>query len=93
MDYESRDVKRGRRLLQTIAAESEAAVDELELLRQSLDGRLAVALRLLADASAEYVRAVNTLQRVSRAHNISEARKAAQAYLVEIGRRPESALD
>lgn len=48
---------------------------------------LLAAVRLLADASAEYARAVAVLRRVSRAPDVSAARSAARRYLVEIGRR------
>lgn len=84
----NRDYRRARRLLEAICAESASAEATFATIHQLLDDRLLAAVRLLADASAEYARAVAVLRRVSRAPDVSAARSAARRYLVEIGRRP-----
>lgn len=83
----NRDFRRGRRLLEAICVEAHDASATLEMMREVLDGRLASALRLLADSSEEYRRAVTVLQRVGRAKTVEGARSAAREYLVAIGRQ------
>lgn len=86
MPKRSADQRFGRldRLMVRAAVESQGTADMLVRHEEEARDRLGVALRLLADSSEEYRRAVGTLRAIDGTTRLSDARRLARRYLDSI---------
>lgn len=76
---------RGRSCIARLADGAEQAVERVGQVHALLVEDLAAAHQMVADMVAEYRRAVWALHAVTRAKPLDGARKAADAYLQELG--------
>lgn len=78
--------RRHRRIAAAIVVESAATRAALLDLQDTLDDRVAVTLQLLADASAEYERALHALERIRKCQSVAMCNRVAREFLESVGR-------
>lgn len=77
---------RQRRIAAAIVIESAATRAVLLDLQDTLDDRVAVTLQLLADAAAEYTRALHALERIRKCQSVAMCNRVAREFLESVGR-------
>lgn len=75
----------GKHRVARLAKSAEMAVAQAEGINQQLSRDLSAAYQMMRDMAVEYQRAVDALRASRRAKTLDGARKASEAYLVEIG--------